>query len=1525
VASSSPINRSLNQLDLKVRTVHPPMSNHAVDYSSSLRRLVAARDLQHDQSDSDDAQRRDDDYVDEEAEEGRADREDGLSGHDSDCSNFTDGDAHATSFTRRTMASISVEEELEHASISAAFAQAGPNSARQRSKLSIRNFEQAKSRSSFMEHYSSVSSVQIGLMQKALDAFVQKAKAPWFIPKARSTGKVVDVGAPAPVAAKNLLTDSVAAKPAALLPLHEEVGSVVGEKPEGLVGVGCKRTTSDRWRSVGPELQHDWAEYKSCCGLNVQFKEHTGTHIAKHSSHSVVQMQAGRFEFYSQVKSRDDFLLTVGRMLQDAASQKVPWQGGVICASCFRAVLGTSRDWMFRARAAAELSSVSNENIKMTARGHMRAPRAAPGRERIIHLLRSYAKLHGHIQPNPKGKDLNRRTYFLSVKQRKQLCQALSLFEQSIKRIPDMEEVSLHQLNAAQKHLQEKENIFLKLGTSISLLRCTTCDLLDNRCKPSYVKEAGRTLQEQAQDKADKLSHLETMQKQRNFFTQKKNQAMAQPEMLWTITLDGMDQSKTRLPHRARFSKELDGLDQMRVHAEGGFCFGGPRPVLGLLNLPDLRKDSSLCVMTLERILDIQWEHLEKEALEAERIAEAKAAVQVEAAKHDLALSQQMRDAQAAARSVYSGEAGYSAAGPGRRWPKSLHLTFDNAAGECKNQWMFRYLGLLVLHGVVQDITVSTMLVGHTHDIVDQLFSIWARMLRIHDAPTYERMRAIFRERYLSRIQGLVALMRKRTDAKPVMTAEERQQFIELQEGVSGCEWESAAASVLDEFTQFYQSTFQDSELSPHIELQSVCADIQGWLRRCETPSRGSGMPVLDNVTVPHVFGVEKDNDTGRVWLYNKFLCDSTEVKGDKVVHEYLHQPTGRYTTRALLYDSDARQLSDPFRIPPLHVDTVKLRATARKYREQAAMTSAEEVEFCSMLDRLDAARAQQKQDCSMCAELCAAYCGHGVIHRPKHSDEGEKRAANKKSMSKDKAWRAMLDHLYDKTYADVHNGMQVHTGWWTKWLKRVHEHIRPAYVARGIIDDPQLVHRQYHAHPRKLVSNEGEKPCMAEPARVDVNWFMKHGVPRIGHTAVIRTNQVKEPFWIGIVSGVRPLDAAATAELAQVNAEEAARAAEAAVATVKAQAAAAAAAAAAAVVAASGMAAAAVGLAEAPASDGVAAPKRKARAPHNSNLSMKQFEITLRYWDIHRDDWAGPLHMFIDDSKTKKTVKDKNKGWWNAKFAEHGVSEQELEDALAAAVDAGRQPPPAQGWIVDLYKLVSFYPRGAAEDKEEQTNGQALIMWGEREDILCKGKTWAAAPEGKAWKLREPSFKQVREDLTEEHCPPAPPRAQHMEMPVGAAAAAAAAGDVDVVMAAVHEEEEEKEGAALAAAPIATPSRRKTRRSNRRSVVQDDGSTEDDDDDDDDDEYEHADERNAMQIDDDDESDGDDSEADGSSSDEPTTAHPKKRQRTSTSKPRAQPPQLDKPHSPRSAKGASSKNQSKKGAKKAAGGRKKS
>jgi hypothetical protein len=696
-------------------------------------------------------------------------------------------------------------------------------------------------------------------------------------------------------------------------------------------------------------------------------------------------------------------------------------------------------------------------------------------------------------------------------------------------------------------------------------------------------------------------------------------------------------------------------------------------------------------------------------------------------------------------------------------------VTFDNAAGECKNQWMFRFLGLLVLHGVFQYITVSTMLVGHTHDIVDQLFSVWARLLRISDAETYEKMRKLFHERYISRIEGLVQLMKKRREKQAAVSAAaggasaaddaassagaasavpdgmtpaevKIVQELQLQEqDPLAAEWQSQAGQILENFTHFVKDTFTDSELSPQIELQEVSVEVQGWLERAVAggPLHVRKSLALPNITEPHHFGIEMDKDSGDVYLYNRYLANSTEVLNDGVNHQYRGKATGDWTTRAKLYSKGDGMDADPYRIPPIGIDTASLRKTVRVFAQHSAMTQTDADNFDALLTRLDDAQAKQVTVCATCAELAAAYSGFGTIHRAKNASEGEKKEANKKNSSKDTAWHQMRAHLYDPQFADVHNAGMVHTNFWRKWLARARDHILPSFVLRGFVVNPATANLPYHAHPRKLVSNGNELPCMDAPERADVSWLMQNGVPRVGQMAVIRGDMVKEPVWVGIIRGVEGLTSEAQVELRDAQLEEATRKQREAQDT-----------------------------APAPAAAAAAAPARKVasnwRIPlKNASLTLKQFRITVEFWDLHPTCFSHTLHLCA--AGDRKKVQQESAKWWKQLLAKHHMEQADLDrlqDKLNATGEAQPDdpPPPALAWIVDLYKQVSFIPP-EREGKEFTTiKGSSLVVWGPRGSLFGAGRKWAQRADqcqGKGWKLRTKTWKPVREDLTEQFLDP--------------------------------------------------------------------------------------------------------------------------------------------------------------------------
>jgi hypothetical protein len=59
--------------------------------------------------------------------------------------------------------------------------------------------------------------------------------------------------------------------------------------------------------------------------------------------------------------------------------------------------------------------------------------------------------------------------------------------------------------------------------------------------------------------------------------------------------------------------------------------------------------------------------------------------------------------------------------------PRTLFLQLDNTSKDNKNNYVLSYLAMLVACGIFSDIYVSFLPVGHTHEDVDQYFSVIAR------------------------------------------------------------------------------------------------------------------------------------------------------------------------------------------------------------------------------------------------------------------------------------------------------------------------------------------------------------------------------------------------------------------------------------------------------------------------------------------------------------------------------------------------------------------------------------------------------------------------------------------------------------------------------------------------------------------------------------------------------------------------------------------------------------------------------
>jgi hypothetical protein len=68
--------------------------------------------------------------------------------------------------------------------------------------------------------------------------------------------------------------------------------------------------------------------------------------------------------------------------------------------------------------------------------------------------------------------------------------------------------------------------------------------------------------------------------------------------------------------------------------------------------------------------------------------------------------------------------------------PPILHVQLDNYWKDNKSRWIMCYWSLLVAKGIFEEIQVSFMLVGHTHDDIDASFGRWRMKLHKNDYPT---------------------------------------------------------------------------------------------------------------------------------------------------------------------------------------------------------------------------------------------------------------------------------------------------------------------------------------------------------------------------------------------------------------------------------------------------------------------------------------------------------------------------------------------------------------------------------------------------------------------------------------------------------------------------------------------------------------------------------------------------------------------------------------------------------------------
>ena len=156
------------------------------------------------------------------------------------------------------------------------------------------------------------------------------------------------------------------------------------------------------------------------------------------------------------------------------------------------------------------------------------------------------------------------------------------------------------------------------------------------------------------------------------------------------LCIDGMDQKKTELPHFTNVPKNMDAKYFIAVHVVGCLVFNHRLRAKVYLNYPNVHNDSNLTIHVIQDVLN-EWEG-------------------------DL--------------------------------PPVLYLQLDNTSRENKNKFLMAYLHMLVERGVFKKIKVGFLMVGHTHDQIDQMFSRFSVKLNKRRAYRLETLEEILMDSY---------------------------------------------------------------------------------------------------------------------------------------------------------------------------------------------------------------------------------------------------------------------------------------------------------------------------------------------------------------------------------------------------------------------------------------------------------------------------------------------------------------------------------------------------------------------------------------------------------------------------------------------------------------------------------------------------------------------------------------------------------------------------------------------------------
>jgi hypothetical protein len=222
----------------------------------------------------------------------------------------------------------------------------------------------------------------------------------------------------------------------------------------------------------------------------------------------------------------------------------------------------------------------------------------------------------------------------------------------------------------------------LRVHRTLPFSKCDTCSKFDT----DYSNTTDSV--KRAEIIAQKREHKALISKDKDGYYSRGAKAVMRPANFLSLIVDGADQEKYSLPYRPRPMKTLDNCWRQKIHVMGAISHG--RQVFAFIATDDIKQGNNVTIEVIHRVL---LKTIKDEG----------------------------------------------------RLPPVLYLQLDNTCKQNKAQYTMAYLHSLVDAGVFQKIIVSFLPVGHTHEDIDQFFSVLAKALKHRNCYSREDLADIIR------------------------------------------------------------------------------------------------------------------------------------------------------------------------------------------------------------------------------------------------------------------------------------------------------------------------------------------------------------------------------------------------------------------------------------------------------------------------------------------------------------------------------------------------------------------------------------------------------------------------------------------------------------------------------------------------------------------------------------------------------------------------------------------------------------